>query len=224
MKQCPQCKRTYSDETITFCLVDGSILSAPYDDVPPTQEAPAPTVRMPHTTRPQVPETIPAQLSPLPSPTPPPSPAVRRNERSGSIYIVIVLVVLLLGGAVALFALRTRRANQNQQRVNVNISTSPSDQSQSETDSQKAKSETSRVATPGPSPSPRNPKLSSISEDPKRFPPDATPNPHGRPSPDKASTDQNRVFRANEVTQMARLLSKPQPSYSEEARKNQITG
>jgi hypothetical protein len=31
MKQCPQCKRTYSDNTTTFCLVDGAILSAPYD-------------------------------------------------------------------------------------------------------------------------------------------------------------------------------------------------
>ena len=31
MKSCPTCKRTYADETLTFCLVDGSILSAPYD-------------------------------------------------------------------------------------------------------------------------------------------------------------------------------------------------
>jgi hypothetical protein len=26
MKQCPQCRRTYSDETLNFCLDDGSIL------------------------------------------------------------------------------------------------------------------------------------------------------------------------------------------------------
>jgi hypothetical protein len=31
MKSCPSCNRTYSDDTITFCLVDGSVLSAPYD-------------------------------------------------------------------------------------------------------------------------------------------------------------------------------------------------
>lgn len=31
MKNCPTCKRTYSDETLTFCLVDGAVLSAPYD-------------------------------------------------------------------------------------------------------------------------------------------------------------------------------------------------
>src|SRR3977135_3855756 len=30
MKSCPTCKRTF-DDTMTFCLVDGSILSAPFD-------------------------------------------------------------------------------------------------------------------------------------------------------------------------------------------------
>ncbi|MDT5122626.1 MAG: hypothetical protein QOC96_2108 [Acidobacteriota bacterium] len=32
MKQCPTCKRTYSDNTLAFCLVDGAVLSAPDDD------------------------------------------------------------------------------------------------------------------------------------------------------------------------------------------------
>lgn len=31
MKKCPACNRTYSDETLSFCLEDGSLLSAPYD-------------------------------------------------------------------------------------------------------------------------------------------------------------------------------------------------
>lgn len=31
MKRCPSCFRTYADETLTFCLADGSLLSAPYD-------------------------------------------------------------------------------------------------------------------------------------------------------------------------------------------------
>ncbi len=31
MKRCPQCSRTYTDETLAFCLADGSLLSAPYD-------------------------------------------------------------------------------------------------------------------------------------------------------------------------------------------------
>jgi hypothetical protein len=31
MKSCPTCNRTYPDDVLAFCLVDGSILSAPYD-------------------------------------------------------------------------------------------------------------------------------------------------------------------------------------------------
>ncbi len=31
MKTCPTCQRTFSDESLTFCLVDGSVLSAPSD-------------------------------------------------------------------------------------------------------------------------------------------------------------------------------------------------
>jgi hypothetical protein len=31
MKQCPQCARTYADETISFCLADGQLLSPSYD-------------------------------------------------------------------------------------------------------------------------------------------------------------------------------------------------
>lgn len=35
MKACPLCKRTYDDETLNFCLADGSVLSASYDDDEP---------------------------------------------------------------------------------------------------------------------------------------------------------------------------------------------
>lgn len=31
MKRCPACDRTYTDETLSFCLEDGSVLSASYD-------------------------------------------------------------------------------------------------------------------------------------------------------------------------------------------------
>lgn len=31
MKRCPQCNRTFWDDTYTFCLEDGSLLSAPFD-------------------------------------------------------------------------------------------------------------------------------------------------------------------------------------------------
>lgn len=61
MKSCPTCKRTYPDDTLAFCLEDGSVLSAPYDSEqtlrippprvtapPPTQMAPAQTPSASH--------------------------------------------------------------------------------------------------------------------------------------------------------------------------------
>jgi len=39
MKRCPSCHRTYADETMSFCLADGSLLSAPYQSF--TEDAPS---------------------------------------------------------------------------------------------------------------------------------------------------------------------------------------
>ena len=49
MKSCPSCNRTFSDDTITFCLVDGSILSAPYDPASTKSSAPTADTNAPAT-------------------------------------------------------------------------------------------------------------------------------------------------------------------------------
>ena len=84
MKACPTCKRTYEDE-LTFCLVDGSILSAPYD---PNQTVSLPTARStdPAPTEifnpPQnVPETKPHAIETIQSNQPPPLYAAKRQPR-----------------------------------------------------------------------------------------------------------------------------------------------
>lgn len=46
----------------------------------------------------------------------------------------------------------------------------------------------------------------------------------GGPGGGGGGTDYNRIFRSSEVSSRARVLSKPEPSYTESARKNQITG
>ena len=46
----------------------------------------------------------------------------------------------------------------------------------------------------------------------------------GGPGGGGGGTDYNRVFSGREVTSKARVLSKPEPTYTEAARKNQITG
>lgn len=87
MKSCPTCNRTFED-TLTFCLVDGSILSAPFDpEATPRRSrdrnsAPPPTEILPlapkaaDTTRPRPNVTQPASLpptvaSPVSKPDPP---------------------------------------------------------------------------------------------------------------------------------------------------------
>jgi protein TonB len=40
----------------------------------------------------------------------------------------------------------------------------------------------------------------------------------------EAPVDYNRTFSPREVTQKARILSRPEPQYTEEARKNQVSG
>jgi foldase protein PrsA len=66
MKSCPECKRTFED-TFTFCLVDGSILSAPFD--------PSATLTLPPPTT----ESLPVESSkPEWKPPPPPTIATQR--------------------------------------------------------------------------------------------------------------------------------------------------
>jgi TonB family protein len=41
---------------------------------------------------------------------------------------------------------------------------------------------------------------------------------------DKSPIDYNRIFKPSEVSQKARILSRPEPQYPEEARSNQVSG
>ena len=77
MKSCPTCNRTFED-TFTFCLVDGSILSAPFDPLATRQNPearntyPPPTEVLPPQSFPNrdvVPPTIPSpQIAYVPTP------------------------------------------------------------------------------------------------------------------------------------------------------------
>ena len=100
MKSCPTCHRTYSDETITFCLVDGSILSAPFepDMTQPLAAArltnPPPTEILPYSEA--VPPTIRSPF-PLNPPTPNPAPQLGEfspDQKSGKFKRIIKRVVL----------------------------------------------------------------------------------------------------------------------------------
>ena len=85
MKACPTCNRTYADKSITFCLADGSLLSAPYD--------PEATQRLnpPHSNNPAKTEVL---LS-----DPPTHQPIKQTHNSSRKYIVIGLVLLIAGGS-----------------------------------------------------------------------------------------------------------------------------
>jgi hypothetical protein len=71
MKTCPTCNRTFED-AFTFCLIDGAVLSAPYDPQA-TQRIPGRSKTEPPTTevlpgKSSLPSTLPASASPPPLP------------------------------------------------------------------------------------------------------------------------------------------------------------
>ena len=82
MKRCPQCNRTYSDATLSFCIDDGQLLSASYDD--------------PAATLPLTPRVTDAQTLVLPAPlTPEKARAIiRRNWIAGAAGLPIGVLVL----------------------------------------------------------------------------------------------------------------------------------
>jgi hypothetical protein len=82
MKACPTCHRTYADESLTYCLADGSLLSAPYDPEA-TQR-----LHLPHTDKFAETETL---LSDHSAPQP-----ARQTKSPWFKYIVLALPVLLL--------------------------------------------------------------------------------------------------------------------------------
>jgi hypothetical protein len=80
MKRCAQCGRTYADESLAFCLADGSLLSAPYD--------PNATLRMSPPTNPTATEVLPSGSVSKPVG----KPVV--------LYLSIALAALIVGGVI----------------------------------------------------------------------------------------------------------------------------
>lgn len=85
MRQCPTCNRSYGDETLTYCLADGSLLSDQY-----VSEA---TQRVP------LPRETNKQTGILHA-----APSTAQSTRPGSTpliaYVVIGLLALIAGGAI----------------------------------------------------------------------------------------------------------------------------
>ena len=105
MKKCPACNRTYSDETLSFCLEDGSLLSASFN----LHEEPETVVR-PNKAELAPTEFFQPELNEIPTivsnqnanPPSRQSPKTRINKN--------LIVLLALSGFVALATLYTQSA------------------------------------------------------------------------------------------------------------------
>jgi TonB family protein len=228
MKRCPSCNRTYADESISFCLADGSLLSAPYDSS--RKEAP-PTEKMPSTTRPAVPPTQPSK-TPVPTITSFPGQhrftatednaiPSRRNRRP--LFWTIAAVVGVAVFLVIVFAVRNRTNDRNEQVTASDAQGTPlgfDNLSSPSTSPSLSPSKDSVVTVPpATSTSPEKSKTDDVKSNTALVDQRPIPTPTAAPS-----IDYTKIFSGKEVNSKARILSKPEPTYTEEARKNQITG
>jgi hypothetical protein len=96
MKSCPTCNRTYPDDTLAFCLVDGSILSAPYEPGKPVWSTPAAKTEVLKPSAALTP-TMPAQHPPEPwTPLQTPAATKDRGRKLPLILITAVAVIIFL--------------------------------------------------------------------------------------------------------------------------------
>ena len=114
MKSCPTCNRTYSDDSFTFCLSDGALLSAPYDPqatliLPSRHTDPPPAVENRATSPPNSPE-LPATMPALPLS----GRMVNRREAADTVEAegvsgaTVVTIVLLIFGSLILAVFLSR--------------------------------------------------------------------------------------------------------------------
>src|SRR2546423_11921306 len=113
MKSCLTCKRTF-DDTAVFCLVDGSILSAPFDpeatpriadhrNEPPRTEVMNPSPAQ-NPLQPTIASPLPTIGAPFNPISPPPSSvAAPSKTQIGLIFVAAALTLLLISSVILLY-------------------------------------------------------------------------------------------------------------------------
>src|SRR5918911_1997037 len=103
MKRCPTCNRTYTDESLNFCLADGAFLTAP-EDPQPTVASPAPRdTESPTEILPM--EQLPVNIDTVPSPTNPIQEKIVRKRNFlpwlivGALAVAFVIYLVIPKGS-----------------------------------------------------------------------------------------------------------------------------
>lgn len=234
MRRCPTCNRTYTDESLNFCLADGAFLSAPTD--------PQPTVADPIVRSTESPtEIIPTEVLPRSIATDSPRGSANQESTTGrktsllpwallGILAVALVVYLVLPKEPSPGNSNTLNANSNSQtltNINTTISPDPSltpQESQAETVLETRRPNNNNLDKGGIGTGDGIGSSTSISERANSESPGSDNTETDRPSEATDEDYANRIFKPGEVSNKARILSRPEPQYTEEARKNQISG
>jgi len=112
MKACPKCKRNYADDSLIFCLDDGSLLSAKYDPDATLVMNPTPTSPQPGPTVPSIQPPRPAAPYPMGSAAQPSSGHPHLIYAiAGLLAVVIVVAGLALVAYIRFSSSGTTSAN-----------------------------------------------------------------------------------------------------------------
>lgn len=221
IKRCPSCNRTYSDDSISFCLADGALLSAPYDA---GREEPPPTQVLPTPTRAATPPTQPANVA-VPTITSlpdfrrsaPPDDVAPRNAAINWIVFALAAMALIAGSVLFIhYAWPSTSESSSASRPGDLVAANSTPSLEASPSVSSAKMTASPGTTLASEKPPEKPPA-----DPVLFPPNEKQMSTPAASP---SADTSKVFSGREVEQQVRILSKPEPTYTGEARRNQITG
>jgi TonB family protein len=225
MRRCPTCHRTYTDESLNFCLADGAFLSAP-NDPQPTEASP--TLLNKETPTEILPKTkLTGHAATSPSPTISSQEETVRKQSllpwliAGTLAVAFIVYLVIPKGSPPSDA-NNLSARSNNQASNTNTSdavlsnSNPGDRI-NDPHSPMSMNTSRGVGTQGIGDGTIN-----ANNETKRSGPLQPGN--NIDSSKESSEDYNRVFSPGEVTQKAQILARPNPQYTDEARKNQSSG
>lgn len=184
---------------------------------------------------PAAPSLKPTQASPLPTMNAGPATPVRptaaeespRSLRRALILALAGVAAILLAIVIGYFVLFTGRNRTQAELATALPSPTPTAQSSAMPVASPAQTPSPTTKpTSSPSPASKSEAKPSPKDSPKGLPKPATldADPTLFPSPENSTTDYGRILTTREVDQPVRILSRPSPTYTDEARRNQISG
>lgn len=186
MTSCPTCGRTYEDETMRFCLDDGSPLSTASSAASSASNsrAPEPTLRMPAPVTEQPPTIRPTEPAMnLPGPLPATAQFVAAGDARRGRGLLWLAVALIIGAsAIAVAFILTRGRQPDVASVSPPVSSSPTANQSSSSTAPDSTLESRKMGEPA--------NTSQVNRQIAQATPLINGTPIPRPTPDRVRTEQ----------------------------------